>query len=66
MKKKDKRGGARIGTGPKKLPEGEKKIQIILYGRKNDVDLLGGLQNVKELLKSEFETRLKAYCKMDA
>lgn len=61
-KKIDKRknnGGARPGAGPKTLPEGEKKIQITLYYKEKDVNLLGGKDTVKQILNKYFENKLK-------
>ena len=58
-KKKETRGGKRPGAGRKFLPEGEKKIQIIRYYKKNDVEKLGGKVIVNQLLDEEFKNKLK-------
>lgn len=67
--KKDKRGGARSGTGPKALPEGEKKIPIIRYYRQADVDKLGGKAAVNQILDDHFgklQQKLNEACKRTA
>lgn len=59
MAKKDKRGGARIGTGPKPLPEGEKKIQIVRYYKQSEIESLGGKELVNKMLDECFHLKLK-------
>lgn len=58
--KRKHNGGARSGTGPKPLPEGEKKIPIIRYYRQGDVDKLGGKEAVNELLDDHFGKLLES------
>ena len=57
--KKENRGGKRAGAGRPKLSDGETKIQIDLYFKEKDVEILGGKESVKELLIKKFEISLK-------
>lgn len=49
-KKKEKRGGARAGAGPKMKTQGDPRVQLFISVNQSVIDLFGGEKEIKEWL----------------
>lgn len=53
--KKSRKGGARPNAGRKKIVDNQKKIAVSIYVKKSDIDIMGGMDELKKQLHGYIE-----------